>query len=718
MGIRTSREVTPLMLPQFYNLTDSDKGYEQSKLVPTSIEYAIVRLLLNLENTKQLLSLKDMVQDPLNSPQIKNTECSEFLSAFLEIHEGIKKEGAKTFNHSEIKRLSEKLRKILGNSQTGGQTRNGVDPFVQILTLFHFSANCVALSKTEVENSKGSVFKEIVNGINLSRIDSFDKAALLDHLYSDLFNLKKINTIKESPSERLEDLRMVANSGSLDFLGDITQVTTFYNNAIKPLLFSSGAISADSALFRLAGMYKSGLLSQLKKKHFDLNLASPIMLATDYLIMRYFNLGYNCSFGVLNLTRYYLANVKQCIVHVSYDGKKIESLRMTYTASVTLKSKKGGQVAAEETDRFSTKTSDLAVKLAGYHSQNDYINDYGYVIVVEKQGRLFYTTTKDTPLDNLLEGSADNILRVYFVTLNEMPSFNAPGANMPFVARVINRSKEHYMDVLSVAQTNKTYGDLVESSSVAFSVDSSKALETLILIDTSNTKNWYKVENSQHTMNFNDAKDKASDAMAEDIFVDPSLRPIELVIGIDFGTNDKVKKADSKWDQCQNSRYQLKPDCSDIINLLMKHSLDWNDTTQAGIQDLTLRTMLPNVLILPIHELSKYFEVNKKLSLPFLKECATKRKIRLPTEYNVMAYIGSSTLDDKAGFYYDMYRKSLENKDVEAFFEYEVKKLWDIQNPLIDINDREEQNAIIDYSKTIDELNFSKIKYVVLQQSL
>lgn len=289
---------------------------------------------------------------------------------------------------------------------------------------------------------------------------------------------------------------------------------------------------------------------------------------------------------------------------------------------------------------------------------------------------------------------------------------------MPFVARVINRSKEHYMDILSVAQTNKSVGDLIESSSAAFSVDGSKALETHILTDTSNTTTWYKIEKNQHTMNFNDAKDKASGAMAEDIFVDPSLRPIELVIGIDFGTNDKVNKADSKWDQCQNSRYQLKPDCSDIINLLMKHSLDWNDTTQTAIQDLSLRTMLPNVLILPMHELSKYFEVSKKLSLPFLKQCATKRNIQLPTEYNVMAYIGSSTLDDKGGFYYDMYRKSLENKDVEAFFEYEVKKLWDIQNPLIDINDREEQNAIIDYSKTIDELNFSKIKYVVLQQSL
>lgn len=706
------------MLPQFYNLTDSDKGYEQSKLVPTSIEYAIVRLLLNLEKIKQLLSLKDMVQDPLNSQILKNTECSEFLSSILEIHEATRKEGAKTWNHNEIKRLSEKLRKILGNSQPNGSTRKQVDPFVQILTLLHFSANCMALSISEGDKDKGAEFQSIVNSINLSRIDPFDKSALLDHLYTDLFNLKKIHSMKESPSERLEDLRMIANSGSLEFLGDITKVSNFYNNAIKPLLFSSGLISLDSELFRLAGMYKLGILSQIKKKHFDLKLAAPAMLATNYLIMRYFNLGHNCSFGVLNLARNYLTNVKQCIVHVAFSATKIESLRMTYTASVILKDKKGGQIASEETDKFATKTSDLVAKLASYETENDYINDYGYVIVVEKQGRLFYTTSKDTPLDNLVEGSSDSTLRVYFVPLKDMPQYNSPGSNCPLISRVINRSKEQYMDSLLVASGSDSIGKVLENSCSSYSVRNEDISESHILLNVVSSKSWIKIEGGQLTMTVSQARDVSGGTMVQDIFVDPSLRPIELVIGIDFGTNDKVKKADSKWDHCQKSKYQLKPDCAEVLDLLIAQSLDWNDNSQSAMQDLTLRAMLPNVLILPMHELSKCFEINKKVVLPFLKSIAKKKNIQIPTEYNVMAYIASSTLDGKGGFFYEMYRKSLENKDVEAFFEYEAKKLWDIQNPLIDINDQEDKNAIIDFTKNIDELNFSKINYVVLQQSL
>lgn len=715
MGLRSSREVSPLLLPQFYNLTDSDKGYEQAKHVPSSIEYAIIRTLLNLEKIQQLLNLKDIIKDPLNSSQIKGTPCVDFLEDLLKIHEKYQQPDGQTFHHDSLHNLAEKAK---GFTKQPGAKGN-FDPVIQILTLLHYSTSCLSLLNLEGEDAKGKDLQNVVNSINLSRIDPFDRVALLEHLYSDLFSLKKLTTIKENPSEKLDDLKMVLNSGNLDFLNDPTKIPTFYHNAIKHILFSSSAVSSESELGKLASMYKSALLNQLKKKHYDLELVSPLMICTDQLISRYFHLGFNCSFGVLNLGKNYIANVKPCIVHVSYDGEHNKSLRMTYTASVALKNKKGTQIAEDETQRLRTTTEDLANKLASYHSDKDYKNDYGYVIVVEKQGSMFYTTSKDVPLERILDGTPSSTIRFYFVPLNKLPQFNGPTSSLPYITRVLNRDQERQMEQLAVSEITNTIDSMLTSAASFFKVERTAIKDAFLASGLSKHGMRVKIQNHHHSRSIPQVREEMKGRAQDDVFVDPSLKPLELILELDFGASDKINNIESKWSQCQNSRYHLKPDCSRVLDLLIKYSLNWETSSQSSpLQETSLRCLLPSVLILPLQEMNRFFEVYRKVSLPFAKDLCKQRRLQLSGEYNVVAYIAHNTLDESSGYYYDIYRKSLDNTNVHAFFDYEVKKLWDIQNPLLDLSEQDQRDPVIIQEGKIEDLNFSKVKYVILQQTL
>ena len=714
MGLRSSREITPLMLPQFYNLTDIDKSYEQSRQTPTSIQYVIIRLLLNQEKIKELLSLREVIKDPLNSANAQSVECTEFLRDLMAIHDKCTDKVC-SYGHQSIKKLAEKTVKICGSAS--GRAKVEADPFVQILTLFHFSTSCLALIKKPNEESKSKEMQAIMRNINWSRIDPFDKAALADHLYADLFSMKKFTSSKDSETEKLEDIKNLVVSDRLEFLEDLSKIPTFYHNVIKPLIFSTGVVTSETEFGNLANMFTNQLLRQLKNKHYDLNLASPLHFCSESISMRYFNLGHNCSFGFFNVGKNLLTNVKPFLVHAVYDKTTSINLRMTYTSSVVLINKKGVQVGLEDTEKLGTSTLDLANKLASYQNAADYKNDFGFVVVVEKSGQLFYTTSKNTLLENILDGATGNLLRVYFFPLAKMGLFNGQTQSTTYLTTVLGRNSEDYLAGFDAAENQHTYQHAIENSITSYKVELPAVTASWVSKDIQGTHR-VQATGDWNNKNLSQVKGANVKALNDEVFVDPSLKPVDMVLTIEVGPAEKIEKINSKWAECQKSKYHLKPDASDVLNLCMKYALDWNDQTNSYVQDQALKVLLPSVLVIPYYQIGKYFEIERKVSLKSMKEICNKRRVQIPTDYNVVSLIGCSTLDPKTGFFYDIYRKSQANKEVYSFFEYETRKLWDIQNPLIDLSNQAPQSDIIESEDKLDDLNFSKIRYVILQQTL
>ena len=134
MGNQTPGEVLPV-IPHFGRNKARDNDTDGVKNLPTSNEYTITRLLLNLEKIKELLSLKDIIQVPLGTPQNKSQKCFAILQQLVQLH--IKSAGSITHDHQILNQIGKEIQTIV--SPGSAKLKTSPDEFVRVLTLLHFA---------------------------------------------------------------------------------------------------------------------------------------------------------------------------------------------------------------------------------------------------------------------------------------------------------------------------------------------------------------------------------------------------------------------------------------------------------------------------------------------------------------------------------------------------------------------------------------------------
>lgn len=697
MGNQTPGEVLPV-IPHFGRNKARDNDTDGVKNLPTSNEYTITRLLLNLEKIKELLSLKDIIQVPLGTPQNKSQKCFAILQQLVQLH--IKSAGSITHDHQVLNQIGKEIQTIV--SPGSAKLKTSPDEFVRVLTLLHFATNTLALARdAAVPNTKAPdvVIKDLLKS-SFNSLNSFDKEAICVHLFNDLAVIRGADKTL-SMERRYEFVQSFFQSENTSFIEDISKAQNFYHGVVKRILFSSGSYGSESEIEAVANHYRAGLFQTLKSKHYDLQVASPLVMNLDYLSAKYFGLAHNCSVGVISASQKVSVETRQLLVDITYDKQEVYSARMTYISSVTLKNAQGQNVDNPEISKLRSTVGDLIAKVAELNTTRDYVNDFGFALIIEREGNVEYTTNKSNYLSDLVSENFAKV-SIVFLSVNDMNRYNDPSGNGVFIVAVKSGNNE------------------VMTHTAVYALEGTKTLQDVVtLTDTwtkpsANGQNILSIRN--HTAEGTEVKTSNFEQTITQLTTevrsftgtetrDP--RPVGLVI---TGSRFADYTCKENWSKYHTSKMNIKLDLARAISLLTKYSVDWKQPRdQLGHEDI-IRILLPSLLVIPLTLVGKFVEVPRKLSFDFLKDQTRARDLQIPTEYNLVALQAAAP----GGFDYDIYRKSLTNQEMFSFFEFESN-----ENEIKDDNSLTDKNQdIIHKEAQLESINMNRVKYAVYQQSL
>lgn len=697
MGNQTPGEVLPI-IPHFGRARVRENDSEGVKNLPTSNEYTIIRLLLNLEKIKELLSLKDVIQAPLGAPSNKSLKCFEILQQLVQLH--VKTSGAGvTHDHQALTSIGTNIQKIL--SAGSAKLKTSPDDFARVLTLVHFATNVLALAReAATPNTKppGTVIKDLLRS-SFNSLSSFDKEAICVHLFNDLAALNGAD--KSLPMERrYEYVQSQFQPENASFIEDVNKAQNFYHGVVKRILFSSGSYSPESEIEAVANHFRIGLLKSLKDKEYDLTLASPLILNLEYLNAKYFGLAHNCSVGILSATQKVAIETRQLLVDITYDKNEIYSARMTYIGNVSLRNSAGGSLDNPEITRLRSTVGDLVAKAAELNTSRDYVNDFGFALVIERNGSIEYTTNKSNFLADLI---TDNFAKVsiIFLAVNQMNLYNNPAAsNVTIVAVKSLGSEAMTHTALYALEGSQTLENVVSLSNAWVNKPEAILLSTYKCTNHHIKSDAYETSTTADTIG-----ELARKVRAEPGGEDP--RPVGVVVSSSRFSDYNYKE---HWSKYHTSKMNIKLDLGKAISILTKYSLDWKQPReQLGHEDI-IRIMLPSLLVIPLNQIGKFVDVPRKLSLEFLKEQTRAKDIQVPTEYNLVALQASVP----GGFDYDIYRKSLTNQEMYSFFEFESNENDIKEENTLTVNNQD----IIHKEAQLESINMNRVRYAVFQQSL
>lgn len=698
MGNQTPGEVLPV-IPHFGRNKARDNDTDGVKNLPTSNEYTITRLLLNLEKIKELLSLKDIIQTPLGASQNKSLKCFSILQQLVQLH--VKSAGATvTHDHQILKQIGEEIKTII--EPGSAKLKTSPDDFVRVLTLVHFATNTLALARdAATPNTKAPdvVIKDLLRS-SFNSLNSFDKEAICVHLFNDLAAIRGAD--KTLPMERrYEFVQSFFQSENTSFIEDISKAQNFYHGVVKRILFSSGSYGSESEIEAVANHYRAGLFQSLKSKHYDLQLASPLIMNLDYLNAKYFGLAHNCSVGVVSASQKVSVETRQLLVDITYDKQEVYSARMTYISNVALKNSQGSNVDNPEISKLRSTVGDLIAKVAELNTTRDYVNDFGFALVIEREGNFEYTTNKGNYLSDLITENFAKV-SIVFLSVNDMNRYNDPSGNSVFIVAVKSGNNE------------------VMTHTAVYALEGTKTLQDVVTLTESWTKPGAALQNElsirNHSSEGQEVKtsnlgktiaDLAQEARAFSGAETRDPRPVGLVI---TGPRFSDYTCKENWSKYHTSKMNIKLDLAKAISVLTKYSVDWKQSRdQLGHEDI-IRILLPSLLVVPLNLVGKFIEVPRKLSFDFLKDQTRARDLQIPTEYNLVALQAAAP----GGFDYDIYRKSLTNQEMYSFFEFESNENEIKEENTLTVNNQD----IIHKEAQLESINMNRVKYAIYQQSL
>lgn len=706
MGNKPNIEALPMLIPQLTR-RNPDQPNDEVKLFPTSTEYAILRLLLNLEKIKELLSLREVVEYVVPAQNGKRDKYIDILVDMYNLSQKVCTNN-QVHDHAMLEALASKIKSIM---KSAGATDKD-DPFAQILTLLHYSLNVLAMVKESQGDSKGAgkAVKDVVMRSSFKELSPFDRLAICDYLYSDVYALQSKagnrGTMKNSLEERFEDVQNYLNSDS-DFLDDTNKIPTFYHNVVKQFIFSNTVMPLESEFEQISNAYKQKLFRQLKDQTFNLDFASSTILTSPLISMKYFSLFHNCSVGIVNITPNVSVHTKNIIVQVSFDeGNPIMS-RMNIISDVTLNTRKSGLIGVDEARELRSSVGDLIDRVSKFNTAKDYKQDYGFAVVVKKENAYYYTTNKKLYLADLLIGCPDDSLQVFFYNVTEAKNYNEPNSSTPLVV-IHNGNKGANKSMISL---------IVGNANNNFSSISTQIKDTLGLNDTELESSKATTVINGKNMPYSTFKDmKLSNIIksnfdpniAEQTGLDP--KPVHLAISLTTPEGGGFKeKSNFAWCDHRKSKYNLRIELGRLLSLITKYSFDWKEETSTEVLGQYIRALAPSILVVPMSHLGRIVEIPRKVTLGFLKDQSKNLRVQVPTDYNLSAMIAKTP----SGVDYEIYRKSLNNQEVYSFYELEIKNKEEVNRAITD-----DAKEIFTKNSTLDAIDYSMVKYAVFQQTL
>ena len=716
MGNRNSQDVLPY-IPLFFP-NDEEQDMPETRIVSSSLEYTILRTLLNLEKIKELLNLKDTIEDPLGRHKGSGFKCLNTLKDLSELKES----PAEVFNQNQLEDLAAKVKAIASEvSQT--------DPMLKILTLTHFSISCLSLlneDKNAEKKSVGKTIKDLLSIMNWTDLSEFDREIVANYLYSDLFSVGLEALEEQAASQRFLQVKGFLETNSLDIFNSLEKTPNFYRRVIQPFLFSADSMPVDSEFEPIAASYKQLVFKQVCQKDFSLSLCAPAILSLNSCTVKYFGLSHNVTFGTITPTNNISVEVKNIKVQVYFGVENPFSVLFSYVASVKFQDALGNLLGAPDFEKLHSTVGDLVNRVAELRPthNNDYKTDFGFAVVTEQNDWFYYTTNKELQLHKLLEGSEQATPRVYFFPVKNSLVYNQPGINNAVF--VIKNQNQHGLFVESVEQPiDSLLGEISKSTGYGF-----EHLNNLELFSDQTYSNQELEERQGLPV---DAKSKLgslksmtalSSSNAAKKTSDP--KPVDFVL---VGPKTVPQNLELHWGTHSESKYKLKIDPGKFFSTLLKNGVDWKSMKKPTLERV-VRTSLPNLLVLDYAFIRKYVDVPVRFTIEFMADLCSKQNLQVPTTYNLQAMIAKAS----AGYYYDIYRKSLENNVLVSFYESERKLADDtmytpgfIQNHLdLQMQSNKLQDdmgpatskEITRKTTSLDKINFSRIEYVIFQQTL
>ena len=722
MGNKNSSEVMPY-IPLFFP-DDIDEEINKKQIFPTSLEYSLVRLLLNLEKVKELLDLKETIQVPLSTVAGKSPRVS-FLSDLYKIHQ--KGKGlSETHDHSMLAEIS---KSIQSHSSTSQGVPKAYDPLLKILTLLHFSISSLSLSDESQNNTRiSSAVREIID-TNYTDLYEFDRDIITDILYRDVQSAKGRSlpsVLEDSGAEqRFNEVKQVLTEEDASFLEDLSKIPNFYSRVVKPFLFSVNSIPNESRFERAVAAYKPLIYKSLANSNMDLQHVSPLILNLNLCVMKYFYFAHNFTFGVLNLSNRVSIGLKNIIVQVYFGNGNNLTTQITYISSVAYRNEQGEIDNTSGMDSLSSNVGDLIDRVSGFDTSNNYKTDYGFAVLTERNGWLYYTTNRDMSLESLAQGNSAQTLRVYFFSVLKSPLFNQSSGDASIFAVLNNKQIGLFAEAKSV-KLNKVGSQIASDANVAVNQMPKMVLLNHEQYSGANYRTINDFLGEKWTdISVDSLKSKVADSN-KNIEKTSDPKPVDFILNSPSVCSANLN---SLWDKSKNSKFHLKIDPGKLFSMIFKYSLNWNDLKKSRTENL-LRTLLPNILIFELNILGKYIDGPSKIEFDFLKTQCSRVNVQLPTGYNLQAMLAKAG----SGHFHEIYRKSLNNNQVTSFYEEEqavepsnplntvdvldYRKIADQNQASNAIQDAEDNKKIIRVSSSLDKIDFSKVKYLVFQQSL
>ncbi len=716
MGNRNSQDVLPY-IPLFFP-NDEDTDPQMKPIVSPNAEFTVIRTLLNLEKIKELLNLKDTIEDPLAKHKGAGYQSLNILKELS----ALKDSKPEVFDHERLEKLASKIRSI-------SDKFTNADPLHKILSLIHFSVNSLGLLSEDRNHEKkpvGKAIKDLLGIMNWADLSEFDREIVANYLYSDLF-ARDLKTLEDqTASQRFQEVKTYLETNSLDIFNDLSKTPNFYNHIIRGFLYSSDSMPVDSEFEPIAMNYKPLVFSAVSGSELNLKLCAPQVLNLNSCFVKYYGLSHNVTFGSILPTNNISVQSKKIEVQVYYGAENPITTLFSYVASVQYQDAHGNLVNVSDFEKLASTVGDLINRVAELRPQdtNDYKTDFGFALLTEQSGWFYYTTNKELHLHSMLAKNSVGAVRVYFFPVNKSMAYNQPSSNhsifvvknrkqlglfvessdQPIESLVgqIKNSTGFGFEHLSLLQlySDQTYSNLGYQETQGLPVNAQSKLGSL---------------KSTVTLSANIAGRKSSDP-----------KPVDFVL---IGSKAVQETLENKWDSHSHSKFHLKIEPGQFFSTILKNSIDWQSMKKHHVERV-VRTILPNLLCLEYGILKKHVDIPVRFSIKFLADLCVKHNLQVPTSYNLQAMIARAS----SGFHYEIYRKSLENNLVFSFFESERKVVEDniysagfiqnhidLQGPSNKLQDDlagEPTKETIQKTSSLDKINFSRVKYVIFQQTL
>lgn len=714
MGNRNSQDVLPY-IPLFFP-NDDDSEPQTKPIYSPNVEFTIIRTLLNLEKIKELLNLKDTIEDPLAKHKNAGHNCLNILKDLSEL----KETKPEVFDHDKLELLAKKVKGISPRFPDP-------DPLHKLLTLVHFSINSLSLLSEDRNQEKkpvGKAIKDLLGIMNWADLSEFDREIVSNYLYSDLFSSDLQKLDEQSANQRFQQVKSHLETSSLDIFNDPTKTPNFFFHIIRSFLFSSDSMPLDSEFEPIAINYKPVVFSAVSSSDLNLKFCAPQVLNLNSCLVRYYGLSHNVSFGSILPTNNISVQTKKIEVQVYYGVENPITTLFSYVASVQFQDQHGTLQNVSDFEKLTSTVGDLVNRVAELRPQdnNDYKTDFGFALLTEQNNWFYYTTNKDLPLNRMLDSSADGPVRIYFFPVKNSLAYNQPDSNhaifviknrtqLGLFVETVDKSIDSIMGDIKKATgfehldslelfSDQIYSKKLSGDNPGLPADGKSKLGSL---------------KSMVPLSQNNSARKSSDP-----------KPVDFVL---TSTKSAQSTLENKWDSYSHSKFHLKIEPGQFFSTLLKTGIDWQSMKKHHIERV-VRTTLPNLLFLEYGFLKKYVDVPVRFSIKFMADLCAKQNLQVPTSYNLQAMIARSS----SGMYYDIYRKSLENNQLISFYEAEKKQVednvyspafiqnhLDLQGPsnkLQDDQSNEPTRETIQKTTSLDKINFSRVKYVIFQQTL